>query len=138
MLTEDHQSNSNLTVTVSLDGMVLGSGSVVPGSLGNLLPLSLTNLTASTTLYNLTCTAQSEGQTYTTYGDLSYMVPPPWGGCGSKIDRLSGTTMVRNATAGELQWKKIYPVGFYDVGTFSLELVLQLIFRKSVQTVPPM
>ena len=115
VLMPDYESTSNLTVTVSLNGSVLATGSVTPGSMGNLLHLSLDNLTSSSGLYSLTCTAQGGGQTYTSYAGLSYRAPPPWGGCGAKVDRLSGTTMVRNSTAGEVQWKKIYPVGFYDV-----------------------
>ena len=64
--------------------------------------------------YNLTCTATSGNQTYSAYEILSYLPEPSFGGCGSKIDRLTGATIVRNSTAGETAWKKIFPVGFFD------------------------
>ncbi|ORX38738.1 hypothetical protein BD324DRAFT_650081 [Kockovaella imperatae] len=108
-------SGANLSVTISLDGQTLGTGSVSAGSMGTLIPISLDSLTAQMTPYNLTCTATLDSTTFTTSRALAYMPPPSYGKtCGSKIDRLTGATMVRNATAGELQWKKIFPVGFFD------------------------
>ena len=97
-----------------LDGQTISNGSVVPGSMGNLMPLSLDSITPRNSTYNLTCSASSGGQTYTATSTLSYKTTPPWGGCGAKIDRLTGAMVVRNSTAGEKEWKKLIPIGFFD------------------------
>ena len=83
--------------------------------MGNLLPLSLDGVAAQSQHYNLSCEAHGAGIDVTSSANLAYLPTPPFGGCGSKVDRLSGTIMVRNSTAGELQWHKFYPVGFFDV-----------------------
>ena len=102
-------------MTVSLNGQTLATGSIAPGTMGNLMPLSFDSISPQADWYNLTCTASAGNQTYTATSSLSYRVTSPYGGCGSKVDRLSGATMVRNATAGELEWRKIIPIGFFDV-----------------------
>lgn len=108
----------NITVTIMINGQSAGNTSVAAGSVGALVPVSLDSLSASSTPYTVTCQATVGGQTFNANSTLSYMPQPSWGGtCGSKIDRLTGATMVRNATAGETTWKKIVPIGFYDVRT---------------------
>ena len=97
------------------DNNYLTGGSVPLNSLGNLLPFNISSLKAGKTKYNLTCKASIDGQTFYTNSTLSYLPPNPNNGSTVKIDRLSGTLLVRNETAGTKTWEKLIPYGFYDV-----------------------
>lgn len=100
-----------------LAGQPIAQGSVVPGSLGTLLPfnLSSTSPTNASQPLPITCTAQADGQTYTANSSLVYLPANPQGGV-VKIDRRSGGLLVRNFTTGSEVWEPFFPFGFYDVG----------------------
>lgn len=107
--------SGTLNVTVSIGSKTLTSGSISVGSLGNLLSFNISSLNATSTPYNLTCTANLNGQTFYANTSLSYLPPNPYGGNTVKVDRRSGALVVRNETAGQKTWTRIIPYGWYDV-----------------------
>lgn len=116
----DHSDHGdwNATVTVSLftdNDNYLGTQDVPLNSLGNLIPVNLTSLTAQKTPYNLTCKGEVNGQTFYTGSQVRYLPPNPYGGNTVKVNRTSGALLVRNETAGEKQWNQLFAYGFYDV-----------------------
>jgi hypothetical protein len=85
-------------------------------TLGTLLTLNISGLSAQSSAYSLSCKATLGNQTFATNASLYYMPPNPYGGNTVKVDRTSGgALLVRNETAGEKAWTKIIPFGFYDV-----------------------
>lgn len=99
------------------DEHYLTGGDVPINTLGNLLDFDISGLKPQQTPYNLTCRAQINGQTFQTTSTLRYLIPNPYGGSTVKVDRASGALIVRNETAGEKEWRKIIPFGFYDVSS---------------------
>jgi hypothetical protein len=116
--------SGNLTVEVWVDNwQPITTGSIQVGSLGSLLPFTTAELTASTQAYNLTCKASINGQEFWTNSTLRYLPPNPHGGNTVKIDRKSGSLVVRNETGGSDAWERIIPFGFYDVSRSSLRRI---------------
>lgn len=93
----------------------LGTQDVPLNRLGSLIPFNLTGLSAQSTPYNLTCKGQVNGQTYYADSQIRYLPPNPYCGNTVKIDRRSGSLLVRNETAQSKTWEKLIPYGFYDV-----------------------
>lgn len=102
-------------MTIYAGSQQLAQASIQAGSIGNLVPFSLSNLTVSNTAIPISCQAQVDGQTYTANNTLLYLPPNPYGPSVVKIDRKSGGLLVRNFTMQSQTWEPFFPFGFYDL-----------------------
>lgn len=108
--------NSELQVTVSLDGETLTTGNIcLNGSAA--LPFSLSHMSPRMTPYSLTCTAvtvSSPKQTFTSIPtNLTYLPSPPDHiGSVTKLDLRTGGLLAKRAVIQE-PYQPIFPVGFF-------------------------
>lgn len=108
--------NSELQVTISLDGETLTTGNVcLNGSAA--LPFSLSHMSPRTTPYSLACTAvtvSSPKQIFTSIPtNLTYLPQPPdYIGSVTKLDLRTGGLLAKRARIQEL-YQPIFPVGFF-------------------------
>jgi hypothetical protein len=107
-------------VTIYSGSQQLAQASIQAGSIGNLIPFSLANLTTSNTTVPITCQASVDGQTYYANNTFLYLPPNPYGSSVVKIDRRSGGLMVRNFTTQSQTWEPFFPFGFYDLYNTSI------------------
>jgi hypothetical protein len=108
--------DSELQVTVSLDGETLTTGNVyLNGSAA--LPFSLSRISPRMAPYTLACTAvtlSSPKQTFTSIPtNLTYLPPPPeYIGSVTKRDLKTGGLLAKRAHIQE-PYQLIFPVGFF-------------------------
>ncbi|KAF5329517.1 hypothetical protein D9619_009064 [Psilocybe cf. subviscida] len=103
-----------LSVSVSVNGKVLTSGSVPLNATKQELKFSLSSLTPQTTAYVITCTATLGSQTFTATGSLSYLPNPPSSiGSVTKIDQRTGALLAKPANGSGGPYATVFPVGFY-------------------------
>jgi hypothetical protein len=108
--------NSELQVTVSLDGKTLTTGNVnLNGSAA--LPFSLSHISPRMRPYTLTCTAvilSSPKQTFASIPtNLTYLpLPPNHIGSVTKLDLKTGGLLAKRAHIQE-PYQPIFPVGFF-------------------------
>lgn len=97
-----------LQVTVSNEGVTLGSAAVDVGSTGNEIPLSLDSLSPRVDAYNLTVQAVLANTTvYSTTTNLSYLPYPGSYGSVARLDQLYGGTYAQRGSNSS--WAAIYP-----------------------------
>ena len=108
--------NSELQVTVSLDGKTLTTGNVrLNGS--SSLPFSLSHVSPRMTPYSLVCTAVALSSPKHTFRsiptNLTYLpLPPDDIGSVTKLDLKTGGLLAKRAHIQE-PYKLIFPVGFF-------------------------
>ena len=104
-------SSETLSVTVSVDGQALASGSIPLDSKNFELPFDLSKLQPRKEAYTLDCQASISGQSFNTTGKLSYL-PEPTSGSVTKMDLRTGGLLARSPK-GEGDYVPVIPVGFY-------------------------
>jgi hypothetical protein len=103
-----------LSVSVSINGKVLTSGSVPLNATKQELKFSLSSLTPQKTAFVITCTATLGSQTFTATGSLSYLPNPPSSiGSVTKIDQRTGALLAKPANGSGGPYATVFPVGFY-------------------------
>ncbi|KAJ2929456.1 hypothetical protein H1R20_g7639, partial [Candolleomyces eurysporus] len=111
----DENGRTDLSVTVSIDGQVLASGSVPLESTRYELPLLLSKLQPRREAYTLECSASLEdGQTFNATGKLTYLPEPSTVqiASASKMDLRTGAILAKGPN-GEGEFQPIFPIGFY-------------------------
>lgn len=109
------EGQTNLSVTVSVDGQLLTSGTVPIGSTLYELPLLLSKLQARREAYTLQCSASmQDGQTFNATGKLTYLPEPSTAQIASstKMDLRTGAILAKGPN-GEGEYQPIFPIGFY-------------------------
>jgi hypothetical protein len=111
----DENGRTDLSVTVSVDGQVLTSGSVPLESTRYELPLLLSKLQPRREAYTLECSASlRDGQTFNATGKLTYLPDPSTAqiASASKMDLRTGAILAKGPN-GEGEFAPIFPIGFY-------------------------
>ena len=107
--------NAELFVNVSIDGMLLTSGTV-PLNGSATIPFSLSAISPRSEPYSLACSAtlSSPEQNFTsTPTSLTYLPSPPDSiGSITKLDQRTGGLLVKRARTQD-PYEPIFPVGFY-------------------------
>ncbi|KAH0836408.1 hypothetical protein J3R83DRAFT_8009 [Lanmaoa asiatica] len=107
-----------LSVTVSVGGNVLASGTVPLNATAYEISFSLGNLTPQTTPYNLSCEATySHGSSSTSPQVFSastalYYLPNPTNSAVTKMDLRTGALLAKPAN-GQGSYQPVFPIGFY-------------------------
>ncbi|KAJ3568689.1 hypothetical protein NP233_g5551 [Leucocoprinus birnbaumii] len=103
----------SLSVTVSVNGKTLASGSVPLNATKHALTFSLSSLSAQTPAYNMTCSATLSGQTFKASGSLTYLPAKPSNiGSVTKMDLRTGALLAKPAN-GNGDYAPVFPIGFY-------------------------
>jgi len=108
--------NSELKVTVSLNGVILTTGNVLLNG-STALPFSLSDISPRMTPYTLTCTSVTVSTPKQTFKsiptNLTYLPPPPdYIGSVTKLDLRTGGLLAKRAHFVE-PYQPIFPVGFF-------------------------
>ncbi|KAG7087795.1 hypothetical protein E1B28_013736 [Marasmius oreades] len=104
----------SLSVTVTLDGKQLVSGTAPMNSTKTPLTFSLSSIQPRTKAYNLTCTATTGGQKFTTSTLFSFLPAKPSGiGSVTKMDMRTGALLARPANGTSGPYERMFPIGFY-------------------------
>ncbi|KAJ4413507.1 hypothetical protein N0V82_008494 [Gnomoniopsis sp. IMI 355080] len=101
-----------LRVTISSEGLSLGSAALDVGSTDNEVPISLKDLTPRLDPYSLTIQAVLANSTvYTASTNLSYLPYPESYGSVARLDNLYGGTYAQRGKNSS--WVEIYPYTYY-------------------------
>jgi len=113
ILPEAVSPDAELSVTVSIDGMPLTSGTVhFNGSA--VFPFSLSGISPRSTPYTLACSATLSSQTFTSIPtSLTYLPSPPDTiGSITKLDLRTGGLLAKRARTQD-SYEPVFPIGFF-------------------------
>ena len=103
-----------LSVSVSVDGNVLTSGTVPLNATKHALSFSLPSLKPRVEAYIITCSATFSSQRYQATGSLTYLPdPPPSIGSVTKMDLRTGAMLAKPADGKGGSYAPVFPIGFY-------------------------
>ena len=103
-----------LTVSVSVDGNKLTSGTVPLNATKHALSFSLSSLKPRVEAYTLTCSATFSSQRYQATGSLTYLPdPPPSIGSVTKMDLRTGAILAKPADGKGGSYAPVFPIGFF-------------------------
>ena len=103
-----------LSVSVSVDGKSLASGTVPLNATKHALSFSLSSLTPRVEAYTITCSATFSSQKYQTTGSLTYLPDPPASiGSVTKMDLRTGAVLAKPADGKGGPYAPVFPIGFY-------------------------
>lgn len=107
--------NTELTVTISVNGQTLAHGSVPLKASAHTLPFSLESLEPQKKPYSVLCIATAEdGRVFRTTTSI-LRLPDPKSGSVTKMDLRTGALLVKKSK----KWESIFPIGFYtDFGGY--------------------
>jgi hypothetical protein len=108
---QDDGKNGTLSVSVSINGKTVASGTMALNDTRVELPVSLSGLSTSTIPYPIDCTATYESQTFHANSTFLYL-PPNSNGSITKLDLRTGAILVKSAD-GSGDYAPIFPIGFY-------------------------
>lgn len=104
----------SLSVSVSVDGNTLTSGTVPLNVTKHALSFSLSSLNPRVEAYTITCSANFSTQKYEATGLLTYLPDPPSSiGSVTKMDLRTGALLARPADGSGGPYAPIFPIGFY-------------------------
>ena len=106
----------HLSVSVSVDGNRLTSGTVPLNAAKHALLFSLSSLKPRVEAYTITCSAtfSSFSQRYQATGSLTYLPdPPPSIGSVTKMDLRTGAILAKPADGKGGSYAPVFPIGFY-------------------------
>ncbi|KAF8154280.1 hypothetical protein B0H34DRAFT_784208 [Crassisporium funariophilum] len=108
------KSLGSLSVTVSVNGKKITSGTVPLNATKHALPFSLSSLKPQIGAYEITCTASISSQTFKATGSLSFLPNPPSNiGSVTKMDLRTGALLARPANGKGGPFAPVFPIGFY-------------------------
>jgi hypothetical protein len=103
-----------LSVSVSVDGNEITSGTVPLNATKHALSFSLSSLKPRVEAYTITCNAMFSSQRYQATGSLTYLPnPPPSIGSVTKMDLRTGAVLAKPADGKEGSYVPVFPIGFY-------------------------
>lgn len=116
----DEAKATSLSVTVSVNGKTLTSGTVPLNATKHALPFKLSSLQPQKQAFNISCTATLQSQKFTAFGSLSFLPPPPADiRSVTKMDLRTGALLARPATGEPGPFAPVFPIGFYtDFGGY--------------------
>ena len=101
--------NSEVTVTISVNGHSIAHGSVPLAASAHSIPFSLESLEPQKKPYSVLCIATAEdGRTFRTTSSI-LRLPDPKSGSVTKMDLRTGALLVKKSN----KWESIFPIGFY-------------------------
>lgn len=105
------QGGDQLSVTVSLNGTNIASGSVPLNATNHALSFNLGSLSPNTQPHTLTCTATLGNQTFNTTSALTFLPEAPSSiGSVTKMDLRTGAMLAKQ---GGTDYEPVFPIGFY-------------------------
>jgi hypothetical protein len=108
----NHVNDTELSVTVSIDGARLAAGLVSLNGTAR-MAVSLAHLTPRTEPYELSCAGTLRVQSFSSSSSLTYLPSPPAGiGSVTKRDLRTGGVLVKKAGA-TVPYQPLLPIGFY-------------------------
>ena len=104
-----------LSVSVSVDGNRLTSGTVPLNATKHALSFSLSSLKPRVEAYTITCSATFSSQRYQATGSLTYLPDPPLSiGSVTKMDLRTGAILAKPADGKGGSYAPVFPIGFYS------------------------
>ncbi|KAF8804202.1 hypothetical protein BYT27DRAFT_7194948 [Phlegmacium glaucopus] len=104
----------SISVSVSVDGKGLTSGTVPLNATKQALSFSLSSLQPRVEAYTITCSATFSSQKYEVTGSLTYLPDPPSNiGSVTKMDLRTGAILAKPANGKGGPYAPVFPIGFY-------------------------